>query len=187
GVSGSHWATPFKKLTTPQISPETFNDATIQSNFSRIKLVNSYANSRVVDAKFSGNTVDRFVASSLRKDDITSSAVHTSEMMEYRYLLCPAGNDVSSALYWIIRTNSIAFKEETAYETVPDYFLKPWVHYIPISPGLHDIEEKFEFCENNQDYCKQVIENAQSAYSAITTTNTWVESESIVLDRLGLL
>lgn len=187
GVSGSHWSTPFKKSTTPRISPETFKDEDVHSKFSRVKLVSTYANSDVVDAKFSGGTVDRFIEPALQNEDTTSSAVHTSAMMKYKYLLCPAGNDVSSALYWVIRSNSLAFKEETEYETIPDYFLKPWVHYIPISPGLHDIGEKFDFCEDNPKFCKQIIQNAHEAYSTITNSNVWADAENVVLDRLGLL
>lgn len=187
GVSGSHWSNPFEKRTTPWISAENFNDSRLLSTFSRLKLVKSFVQSESVDAKFAGGTVERFVAPELLSSEIATQAVHTSEMMKYRYLLCPAGNDVSSALYWVIRTNSVAFKEETEYETIPDYFLKPWVHYIPISPGLADLEEKFNFCESRPAMCQEIVNNAKDAYSKITNTSLWEVSESIVLDRLGLL
>src|SRR5699024_9329958 len=91
GVSGSHWITPFKKLSTPWLSSENFNDVEVQSKFSRVKLVSHYSNSSVIDAKFSGGTVDRFIDPSIQHESITSPAVHTSEMMKYKYLLCPAG------------------------------------------------------------------------------------------------
>lgn len=187
GMSGSHWANPFKKVSTPRLSQENFADERTQSKFSRARLVHNYAKSEAVDAKFAGGTVERFIDVDLQNSDTVSDPVHTSEMVKYRYLLCPAGNDVSSALYWVIRTNSVAFKEETEYETVPDFFLKPWVHYVPIAPGLHDLEEKFEFCEANPSLCKSIVENAQAQYSVITNTSIWVDSESIVLDRMGLL
>lgn len=184
GISGVNWPTPFKRAKVPQLNASTISDEKVRNTYTRLNLVLSSEKSDIVDAKFAGNTIDQFVDQEIRNAPIFTDAVHANSMMEYRYLLCPAGNDVSSALYWIIRTNSVAFKEETEYETIPDYFLKPWVHYVPIAPNLQDIVEKFEFCENNPGICQNIVENAQSAYQKIINRETWEEAENTVLDRL---
>ena len=108
-------------------------------------------------------------------------------LLESRYQLCVKGHDVASQLYWILGTHSVAFKEETEYEVLPDYFLKPWVHYVPIAPGLRDLREKFEYCEANPDLCCTIIERANEAYERIIQPKLWEEAENIVLDRLGWL
>jgi len=115
------------------------------------------------------------------------SQVPRSKMLAHRYLFCPAGNDVASQLYWVIGTNSIAFKEETPYEVVPDHFLKPWVHYVPVRPDLTDLRDKFDFCEANPDVCARIIEQANHAHARIRRPEVWAEAEGIVLERLGLL
>jgi len=108
-------------------------------------------------------------------------------MLENRYQLCIKGHDVASQLYWVIGTHSLAFKEETEYEVIPDFFLKPWVHYVPIAPGLTDLREKFDYCEANPDLCCDIIERANEAYEQIIQPEPWEEAENIVLDRLGWL
>lgn len=112
--------------------------------------------------------------------------VNPDVMLKHRYLLCPAGHDVATQTYWILNTNSLALKEETEYEVLPDFFLKPWVHYVPIAPGLTDLREKFDYLEANPALCEAIIERAQMAYAGIIEPSLWQEAEDIVLDRLGV-
>lgn len=185
GISGIHWPNPLNRKNVPLITQKTLQDPRIRNRYSRINAVMSNYNNDFADLKFSGNTIDQFVSAEIRKNEVFTPAVHTNEMMTYKYLLCPAGNDVSSALYWIIKTNSIAFKEETDYETIPDYYLKPWVHYIPVMPGLYDLRDKFNYCESNPSYCEWLIANANEAYATIVYSGEWEKSEATVLERLN--
>lgn len=108
-------------------------------------------------------------------------------LLEHRYQLCLPGNDVATQLYWIINSNALAFKVESEFEVIPDYFLQPWVHYVPIRPDLADLRDKFDYCEANPDLCHAIIERAQAAYARILDPPLWAEAEQIVLDRLGML
>lgn len=109
-----------------------------------------------------------------------------SDQLAYRYLLCPVGIDICTQLYWVLQTNSLAFKEESPYECIPDFYLKPWVHYVPVAPGLGDLREKFEFCESHPRIVEEIIARAQEAHATILNPEAWREAEDIVLDRLGL-
>lgn len=187
GVSGSQWSSPLRRQGPGKINLRTIVNPNLWTSNSRFNLVFGKADSPLIDAKFSGNTVERFVQSHLQHEDFFGSAVSPSEMVKYRYLLCPAGNDVASSLYWIIGTKSIAVKEDVEYEVWPDYFLKPWVHYIPVSKGLSDLEDKIAFCEDNPGIAKQIIENANEAYWLIRDEQNWRYQSSKVLERLNLL
>ena len=134
-----------------------------------------WVDAKAIDSEFEECTEFSFVQATL---DVART------FLENRYLLCLAGNDVASTLYWAIGTNSLAFKEETLYETIPDYFLQPWVHYVPISQGLGDLRDKFEYCERILGLCKSIITNANEAYDRILYSNEWLEAEIAVLDRI---
>jgi len=108
-------------------------------------------------------------------------------LLKFRYILCPPGNDVSTQLYWVLASNSVALRVETEYEVLPDYFIRPWVHYVPIAADLSDLIAKLEYLEANPDLCRAIVERAQAAYSAILNAPLWEESERIVLDKLGLM
>ena len=40
--------------------------------------------------------------------------------------------------------------------------LKPNVHYVEVSNDWGDLDEKVEWCNNNQDSCLEIINNAQA-------------------------
>jgi len=44
-----------------------------------------------------------------------------------------------------------------------DYFhdrIKPYVHYVPVSPHLSDLKEKYDWAENNPDQAKKIADQA---------------------------
>lgn len=118
--------------------------------------------------------------------DLFAPKLRPDEQLGCRYLLCPCGIDVGSQLYWAVQTNCLAFKEEGPYEVLPDYFLRPWVHYVPIAPGLTDLREKFEYCQAHPKLCEAIVARAQEAYVQMNDPSPWREAEEIVLDRLGI-
>lgn len=83
------------------------------------------------------------------------------EMLSYKYIISLEGHDVASNLKWIMYSNSVAIMPVPTRET---WFLEscliPWVHFVPISETMNDLEEKLEWCINNDDKCQQIVENA---------------------------
>ena len=182
-MAGSRWLDPHRRIGPLVIqSAEEFTaDA---RHYSRLRAVLDSRGSAVLDIKFAGSpTMTRPWLADL---DVVGDHATPQQHLQHRYLLCLNGNDVASNLYWILQTNSVAFREDCTYEVVPDYFLKPWVHYVPVAEGLGDLEEKFAFCEANPDVCLRIIDNANTAYSAITDAEVWRNAEADVLSRLGI-
>mgnify|MGYP005800356143 CR=1 FL=1 len=187
GVSGSRWLSPGERKGAGKINLRTVVNPAIWKNNSRFQLVFGRAESPLIDAKFTGNTVDRFVHDYLRNEQFFGGTVSPRKMVNYRYLFCPAGNDVASSLYWIIGTQSVAVKEDVEYEVWPDFYLKPWVHFVPVSKGLADLEEKLDYCERNVSLTKRIVENANAAYWQIRDSKVWSEQSYKALDRMKLL
>lgn len=185
-ISGSRWIDPFTR-TGPRGVRDPADFIESAKYYSRLDAALMSRDATFCDLKLTGD--DSVLESKPWLEDmgVFSAAVHPSQQLENKYILCLNGNDVASNLYWVISTQSVAFKEDCAYEVVPDYFLKPWVHYVPIAAGLTDLREKFDYCQNNPDLCRRIIDNANQAYDQIINTSTWEGAEIDVLERLKLI
>lgn len=185
-LSGSRYINPY--LRQGPYSLDTIEALQLNANFfSRIKSIFfSREHTDFTDFKLSCNHSRNSIAG-ITDAGLWDEPVPPNEMVKYKYIWCPKGNDVSSNLYWILSTNSLAFKENCQHECIADYFIKPWIHYIPITSGLEDLHEKYLWCEKNTSKCMEIIDNAKLAFTKMTDANYWETNEMIVLDRLGLL
>lgn len=185
--SGGRWLNPFHRSTPGKPTDITAVEEAAAWNSRARAVVFGAANREFCDMRFGMNRRKlKLEPGEARRNKYLGRQVKPDVMLEHRYLLCPAGHDVATQTYWILNTNSLALKEETEYEVLPDYFLKPWVHYVPIAPGLTDLREKFEYLEANPALCEAIIERAHAAYARIVQPAIWEEAENIVLDRLGI-
>lgn len=179
---GSRWLDPHHR-SGPLLLRSVDEFRTSAKFYSRLRAVLMSNTSDNLDLKLTGSVLDArpWVADL----DVRGEHATPEEQIQHRYILCPNGNDVASGLYWVLQTNSLALREDCAYEVVPDYFLKPWVHYVPVARGLADLEEKFAYCEAHPDECLRIIDNAHEAYARMTDRNVWLQAELEVLSRLG--
>jgi hypothetical protein len=185
-ISGSRWSDPYRRVGALSInSPAAFEE--LAPHFSRIKAVLLSEGSNSFDFKLTGPASAIEAKPWLDELGVLGDVVRPAQQLEHKYMLCPNGNDVASNLYWVLSTQSVAFKEECSYEVLPDYFLKPWVHYVPIANGFADLQEKFDYCESRPDMCKRIIENANHAYGQMIDPAIWKNAEVEVLDRLALM
>jgi len=183
-LSGSRWMTPYAADSVYE-AKDLEDLRRISEHFSRPKAVYySLANPDFTDFRFAGEDCKGIAG--IEQAGLMTDKVAPTEFLKYRYVLCPNGNDVPTNLYWVIKSNSVAFREDCDFECVPDFFLKPWVHYVPVSKGLGDLKEKFSYCEANLDVCERIIEQANMAYLQLIDENAWEEAENIVLDKLGM-
>ncbi|MFT4060705.1 MAG: glycosyl transferase family 90 [Legionella sp.] len=185
GLNGSNWLSNVKRDSV--LSLKTFDEfVKARYRYSRINAIFfGQLHPEIMDFKLTGTFAKDLIYTD--HPNLWSENVSKNSMLDYKYILCPNGNDVSTQLYWVIGTNSLAFKEDCEYEIIPDFFLKPWIHYIPVSKGLNDLKEKFDYIERNPSLAMKIIENANSAYNRIVNSNEWEEAELIVLQKLGYL
>jgi hypothetical protein len=81
--------------------------------------------------------------------------------LDYKFILCLEGFDVSSNLKWVMSSNSIAVMPKPKYETwymegqlIPDH------HYILIKDDYSDLEEKMRHYISHPEEALQIIRNA---------------------------
>lgn len=86
--------------------------------------------------------------------------------LDYKFILCLEGFDVSSNLKWVMSSNSVAVMPEPKYETwfmegrlIPDY------HYIQIRDDYSDLEERLKYFLTHPDEALQIIKNANKYMS----------------------
>jgi hypothetical protein len=73
------------------------------------------------------------------------------------------GYDTGSNFISAVNSNSIVLKEEDGWELFYSPLFRPWESYIPLAPGLHDLEEKLDWARSNPGRCKEMSATAQAA------------------------
>lgn len=83
------------------------------------------------------------------------------ELLKYKFIFCPEGNDVATGLKWIMSSSSICVMPKPTYET---WFMEgrliPGYHYIQVKDDLSDIENQIEYYLKNSSKCEEIIKNA---------------------------
>lgn len=82
-----------------------------------------------------------------------------SRMLRSKILIFAEGNDVSTGLKWGLQSNSaIIMPEPRVKSWLMETMLIPYVHYIPVSSDFSDLEEKINWCFENDKECKEIGE-----------------------------
>ncbi len=79
-----------------------------------------------------------------------------------KYVLCLTGNDTGSNFLPAANSNSVVLKEEDGWELFYSGEFRPWEHYIPLSLGAQDVEEKLAWAKDNTKACKEMVRAAQT-------------------------
>jgi hypothetical protein len=81
--------------------------------------------------------------------------------LEYKFIFCPEGNDVSTNLKWAMSSNSICFMPKPRYETwFMEGLLKPGVHYVELKSDYSDLDEKIKYYSTHLVEAETIIANA---------------------------
>jgi hypothetical protein len=87
--------------------------------------------------------------------------VSKEQFLNHKYILSIEGNDNDSGLRWKLNSNSIVLMPNPrCYTWLIESQLSPYVHYVPVSNDFSDLQEKFEWCQDNQQECLEIINNA---------------------------
>ena len=81
--------------------------------------------------------------------------------LEYKFIFCPEGNDVSTNLKWAMSSNSICFMPKPRYETwFMEGLLRSGVHYVELKSDYSDLEEKIDYYSTHITEAEAIIANA---------------------------
>lgn len=107
-----------------------------------------------------------YVKEYLENNDMVGSYMNFyEEMLQYKYILSLDGNDWSSSIPWILKSNSLMLSPIPKWHNILNFGLKPWVHYVPLEDDISDLREKINWCDNNQRRCKCMVINANKYIS----------------------
>jgi len=124
----------------------------------RFDLVKRWFNKNpLINVGFSRVTLN----SNLDLDKYVLGFMEIVNMLEYKYILSIEGNDKDSGLQWKLNSNSVVIMPRpTITSWLMETTLVPDYHYVLIKDDYSDLEEKLNWCNNNQDKCIQIVKNA---------------------------
>lgn len=111
--------------------------------------------------------------------------INDYEMVNYKYLLDIDGYASTwDGTAWKLNSGSVIIKSNSAWKQwFYDEYL-PWVHYVPVEDDFSDIQEKFQWCEANQDKCETIIKNAKALFQKAYRFHNVIEYTKSVIDRI---
>ena len=81
--------------------------------------------------------------------------------MKYKYILSVEGNDKDSGINWKLNSNSLVLMAKPRVTSwLMETTLIPNYHYVLLKDDFSDLYQKYIWCENNQNKCKKIIQNA---------------------------
>ena len=126
-----------------------------------------------------------FKSNAVPKDNIHSPEnIERDEMIHYKYILDIDGNASTwDATAWKLNSGSVILKTDSNWIQwfYDDY--KAWIHYVPIKDDFTDIQEKFKWCEENQEKCEIIIYNAKQLFQKIYRHHNVVKYTVALLEK----
>jgi hypothetical protein len=134
------------------------------------------------------NPRDYFYTDAVCRDNIYCSEkdwIDSTVMRNYKYILDIDGNSCTwDATAWKLNSGSVILKTESRWRQwfYDDYL--PWVHYVPIKDDFSNLQEMYQWCEENQDKCREIITNAKQLFQKTYRFHNVVKYTITLLDKL---
>lgn len=115
---------------------------------------------KIFNIGFSNWVQDKFENPELYLDEYLKPKMSVDEMLRYKYLPVVDGNDKSSSLGWVLASNSVPLMPIPKYHSwICEKWLIPGVHYVEVKRDFSDLEEKIQWCRENDDRCMEIARN----------------------------
>lgn len=130
----------------------------------------------------------------IKKDELNiqlSEKIPMNEQIEYKYILSIAGHSGGvNRISWILQSGCLWLKVKPldiidATDSWYTPLLKEGEHYIEITEDLSNLEEKIIWCRNNDDKCKQIVENAKNIYNNYFTKDKLIDYSEFILNSIS--
>jgi hypothetical protein len=154
----------------------------------RCNMVYRYHNSSLVDAKATqvGNNTYPELSEPLNGVRLFGNRMNVKEMLQYKAIIMLEGNDVSTGFKWALFSNSVVLTQTpTCTSWAMEELLQPWVHYIPLSHDLSDVEEKVQWIVDHDNDAQQIARNGRLWIADLmyhpdaTKDNEWIIDETL--------
>lgn len=176
---GTGWVTESRAFEECVYETENLTYSTIMRDWStRFKAVDfSVDNPDLLDARFSG--FDREMEDHCLKHNATNGLNkflpadwidHTRYMEDYQVALAlpGIGAPFRVSIHFMTRT-AVMLVQDAEFEEWFTPYLEPFVHYIPLSRDLHDLEERLRWVKTHGEEVKTIAENSHEFYKKYLT------------------
>jgi hypothetical protein len=83
------------------------------------------------------------------------------EQARYKYILHLPGHSEAYRLSLEMYSGSVILYHPCQYRLWFFQWMKPWVHYVPLTGAIEDVYEKIRWCKANDEKCRIIAENAR--------------------------
>lgn len=107
-------------------------------------------------------------------------------LFNYKYIICPEGFDCSSALCWVLASNSLAIVPPFHYENsiISSALLKPYIHFLPIKEDYSNLEEIIQWAIDNDEKCKSIVQNANEYMQLFIKKDSMMLIQKTVIEKI---
>jgi hypothetical protein len=103
--------------------------------------------------------------------------------LAHKYILSIEGNDKDSGLQWKLNSNSVVLMTKPRITTwLMETTLQPNYHYVLLKDDFSDLEEKLNWCNNNQQKCVDIVKNANKFMSQFSNNDNELKLENDVIN-----
>jgi|SRR5579872_276960 len=156
----------FRGATTGPVKSFKTLDGNVKS--SRFEIINQFAHCSWADFGFS-----TIVEHTKRTDPnwahhekqilaLKKKSMTIKEMLNYRFILCIEGNDVSTSFGWVLASHSVPIHPYPfMFEVWFFQGLQPWVHFIPCKVDGSDLEQQMKWAQENDAECQKIAKKGR--------------------------
>lgn len=102
------------------------------------------------------------------------------QQASYKYIVHVDGHVSAFRLSLELSMGSVLLIADSKYRMWYKKYLIPFVHFVPVKEDLSDLFDKIRWCRQNDNKCKEIVENAKTFY------NNYLKKDGI-LDYMQLL
>lgn len=104
---------------------------------------------------------------------------------EYKYLIDLQGNGFSARTKMLMHSGRPLFYQDRQWHEYWFFDMQPFVHFIPVSEDLSDLEVRLQWAIDNPDVCERIAENALIFAKANLRRESAVQRFQDILMLLG--
>lgn len=101
--------------------------------------------------------IERFLGKETVSERIDPK-IFLPQQQRYKYLLSLPGNDNPSSLRQDLLSGSLVLMPRPFWENIWFYGLVPDVHYLSLRADFADLEERLQWCRDNDSLCREIAE-----------------------------
>jgi hypothetical protein len=145
-------------------NPNKYSEEELCRQIPRCNLVLKHGRSALVDAQLVHVRKDQKqpVPPSINETAMFGDSLTMEELLKYKVIIMLEGNDVSSGLKWALFSESVVMMPQpTCTSWALEELLEPWVHYVPLTDDLSDVEEKMQWVIDNDAKAREIARRGQ--------------------------